>query len=121
MSRPQHLQCVVCGKQQPYEPFVAAICKHCESQWLEGRYDFDAFKREILRGLPGRPLNMWRYQDVLPLADPAALEPDEDGFVKGRAEDGTPIKAKIRVGGKSLARRLMEEEAARKKEVKSGN
>jgi threonine synthase len=74
MSKPKYLQCVVCGKQQPYEPFVAAVCKHCDSQWLEGRYDFEAFKREILRGLPGRPLNMWRYQDVLPLADPAALD-----------------------------------------------
>jgi threonine synthase len=74
MSRPKHLQCAVCGEQQPYEPFVAAICKHCDSQWLEGQYDFDAFKREILRGLPGRPLNLWRYQDVLPLADPAALD-----------------------------------------------
>jgi threonine synthase len=64
----------VCGKQQPYEPFVAATCKHCDSQWLEGVYDFESFKREILGGLPGRPLNLWRYQDVLPLADPAALD-----------------------------------------------
>jgi threonine synthase len=71
---PKYLECVVCGKQQPYEPFVAAICKHCESQWLEGRYDYDAFKRELLRGLPGRPLNMWRYQDILPLENPAALD-----------------------------------------------
>jgi len=74
MTRPEHLQCVVCGKQQPYEPFVAAICKHCESQWLEGQYDFEAFKREILRGLPGRPANLWRYQDVLPLANPSELD-----------------------------------------------
>lgn len=51
-------------------------------------------------------------------AEPAALEPDKDGFVKGRAEDGTPIKAKIRVGGKSLARRLMEEEEAKAKAEK---
>ena len=29
-----------------------------------------AFKREILRGLPNRPSNMWRYQDVLPLTIP---------------------------------------------------
>lgn len=48
-------------------------------------------------------------------AEPAAIVPDADGFIKGRAEDGTPIKAKIRVGGKSLARRLMEKEAAKKK------
>ena len=51
-------------------------------------------------------------------ADPAALQPDENGFIKGKAEDGTPIKARIRVGGKSLARRLMEEAEAKAKAEK---
>ena len=74
MSRPLYLECVICGKQQPYEPFVPAICKHCQSQWLEAHYDYDAFKRELLRGLPNRPANLWRYQDILPLDDPAALD-----------------------------------------------
>src|SRR5689334_11558265 len=75
MATPKYLECNICGKQQPYERFVPAICKHCDSQWLEARYDYEAFKREILRGLPGRPLtNMWRYQDVLPLDNPAALD-----------------------------------------------
>lgn len=74
MATPKYLECNLCGKQQPYEPFVPAVCKHCDSQWLEARYDYEAFKREILRGLPGRALNMWRYQDVLPLANPAALD-----------------------------------------------
>ncbi len=64
----------MCGKQQPYEPFIPAVCKHCESQWLEAQYDYDAFKREILRGLPNRPNNLWRYQDILPLNDPSALD-----------------------------------------------
>jgi threonine synthase len=64
----------VCGKQQPYEPLVPAICNHCGAQWLEAHYDFGAFKREILRGLPGRPLNLWRYQDILPLENPASLD-----------------------------------------------
>ena len=41
-----------------------------------------------------------------------AISMSKDGFVKGRAGDGTPIKAKI--GGKSLARRLMEEAEAAK-------
>jgi threonine synthase len=74
MATPKFLKCVICGEQQPYEPFVAAICKSCNSQWLEAHYDYDAFKREILRGLPGRPSNMWRYQDVLPLDNPFALD-----------------------------------------------
>ncbi|MBL8076334.1 MAG: pyridoxal-phosphate dependent enzyme [Anaerolineales bacterium] len=74
MARPITLQCALCGHLQSYEPFIPAICAHCESQWLEARYDHDAFKREILRGLPNRPSNMWRYQDVLPLDNPSALE-----------------------------------------------
>jgi threonine synthase len=74
MAKPKFLQCAICGNQQPYEPFVPAICKKCESQWLQASYDYENFKRDILRGLPGRPTNMWRYQDVLPLTDPAALD-----------------------------------------------
>jgi threonine synthase len=74
MARPTYLECVLCGKQQPYEPYVPAICINCGAQWLEAHYDFGAFKREILRGLPGRPLNLWRYQDILPLENPASLD-----------------------------------------------
>jgi threonine synthase len=74
MATPRYLECVICKHQQPYEPFVPAICKKCQSQWLEAHYDYPAFKRDILRGLPNRPANMWRFQDVLPLKDPAALD-----------------------------------------------
>ncbi len=74
MAKPKFLQCALCGNQQPYEPFVPAICKKCESQWLEASYDYETFKRDILRGLPGRPSNLWRYQDVLPLENPSALD-----------------------------------------------
>ena len=74
MSMPKYLECNICGNQQSYEPFSPAICKKCDSHWLEARYDYEAFKREILRGLPERPSNMWRYQDVLPLDDPASID-----------------------------------------------
>ncbi len=73
MSHPLYLECVVCGSSQPYEPFAASVCKSCSAQWLEARYDYDSFKREILRGLPGHPLNLWRFWDILPLNDPASL------------------------------------------------
>ena len=74
MAKPTFLQCAICGEQQPYEPFVPATCKHCQSQWLEAHYDYETFKREILRGIPNRPNNLWRYQDVLPLDNPSALD-----------------------------------------------
>ena len=74
MATPKHLECNLCGNQQPYKPFVPAVCNKCGSHWLEARYDYNTFKREILRGLPNRPSNMWRYQDVLPLDDPSAID-----------------------------------------------
>jgi len=74
MATPKYLECSLCGNQQPYQPFVPAVCRKCESQSLEARYDYDTFKREILRGLPHRPSNMWRFQDVLPLSDPSSLD-----------------------------------------------
>lgn len=74
MAKPIILECAVCKDQQPYQPFTPAICPKCESQWLEAHYDYEAFKREILRGLPNRPANLWRYQDVLPLDNPSALD-----------------------------------------------
>src|SRR5512138_3739851 len=74
MATPKYLVCNLCGNEQPYEPFVPAICKKCNAQWLEARYDYEAFKREILRGLPNRPSNMWRYQDILPLNASSTLD-----------------------------------------------
>jgi threonine synthase len=73
MASPKYLECNLCGNQQPYIPFASAACEKCNSQWLEARYDYEAFKREILLGLPNRPSNMWRYQDVLPLNNPGSL------------------------------------------------
>ncbi|MCC6261625.1 MAG: pyridoxal-phosphate dependent enzyme [Anaerolineales bacterium] len=74
MAKPIILECAVCKDQQPYQPFTPAICPKCESQWFEAHYDYETFKREILRGLPNRPANLWRYQDVLPLDNPSALD-----------------------------------------------
>lgn len=74
MAKPLFLQCAVCGNQQPYIPFEAAVCNKCNAQWLEANYNYDSFKREILRGIPNRPQNLWRYQDILPLENPTALD-----------------------------------------------
>jgi threonine synthase len=74
MAKPNYLQCAVCNNQQTYIPFEPAVCQKCESQWLEATYNYDTFKREILRGIPNRPNNLWRYQDILPLDNPSALD-----------------------------------------------
>ncbi len=74
MATPLYLECNLCGHQQAYVPFVPGVCQKCDSQWVEPHYDYEAFKREILRGIPNRPSNLWRFQDVLPLNNPSALD-----------------------------------------------
>lgn len=74
MPKIKYLECVICGHQQTYVPFTVAKCENCGSQWVEARYDLDAFKQEILRGLPGRAFNLWRYHDVLPIEDIHAVD-----------------------------------------------
>lgn len=83
MSKLLSLECVECGNQQPYQAFAEMVCESCQSHWLEAYYDYASFKRDLLRGLPGRPTNLWRYQDVLPIAAPASLDLIDAG--------GTPL------------------------------
>lgn len=59
--------------------------------------------REILKRPVGGRTEKMASGDVT-----GTLKPDRKGYVRGRAADGTPIKAKIR--GKSLARELMEQQ-----------
>jgi threonine synthase len=55
---------------------------------LQGQYDYATFKRELLRGLPGQPANLWRYHQVLPIVDPTC--PDL------MAAGGTPLRSSRR-------------------------
>jgi threonine synthase len=64
--------------------FVAPVCEKCGADWLEPNYDYAAFRREILRGLPGRPANLWRYHDILPIDDPLRFDLNSAG--------GTPLQ-----------------------------
>ncbi len=69
MAEPQYLECMKCGHTQIFQPYDAT-CEKCESTWIEPYYNYHAFKRELLRGLPGKPSDLWRYQDVLPIKAP---------------------------------------------------
>ncbi len=73
MGRPIAAICMDCGRGQPYSSSPTAQCQSCGSVWLEPHYDYLRFKREVLQGLPGRPHNIWRYQDVLPINEPENL------------------------------------------------
>lgn len=66
---------------------------------------------DFLRARSNRPVELSTHATI------QTLKADEEGLYKGRAVDGSRIRAKI--GGKSLARRLMEEESKRKMEDSS--
>ena len=53
---------------------------------MEPQYDYAAFKRELLRGLPGRAFNLWRYHEVLPVSRTPGLD---------NAVGGTPLKPSL--------------------------
>jgi threonine synthase len=74
MAKPLFVKCKECGHEQAYQPMSPALCQACKCSWLEPAYDYNAFKRELFRGLPGRPRNIWRYHDLLPVDKPAELD-----------------------------------------------
>lgn len=84
MAKPLFLQCNECGHRQAYKPLTPTLCEECKSAWVDAHYDYVAFKRELLRGLPGRTFNLWRYHEVLPLDNPFALGVESVG--------GTPMR-----------------------------
>jgi threonine synthase len=74
--------CLDCGQKSP---FIAGkpACPKCGSFWREAVYDYSslAFSLPIL--LPGRPFDLWRYRELLPIRDP---NPD-----LSLGEGGTPL------------------------------
>ncbi len=74
MAKPKFLQCTICGINNRMNPSRRPYVKNANHNGWSASYDYETFKRDILRGLPGRPSNLWRYQDVLPLNNPAALD-----------------------------------------------
>jgi threonine synthase len=88
MAKPLFMQCEQCGHQQSYQPLEPTICEECNSAWLEAHYDYQSFKRDLLRGLPDRPFNIWRYHDVLPVETPSCLNFEDAG--------GTPMRLSAR-------------------------
>jgi threonine synthase len=70
------LRCRECGRTWGNQP--RSICEECFSP-LEVTYDYDAIRASMAQGafsperISGRPPNMWRYSELLPL--PAGFEP----------------------------------------------
>ncbi len=74
------LVCITCGK--PYPPQNRLTCDVCgPTGILDVRYDYDAARRTLTReALAGRPLDQWRYREVLPIAPDAVPPPLHVGW-----------------------------------------
>ena len=84
-----HLECANCG--QRYESTrVHNLCTACQRPlWV--RYDLDAVHANFTKkSLAGRAPTMWRYQELLPVRDPA--------HIVSLTETITPILATKRLG-----------------------
>jgi threonine synthase len=73
------IECLDCGHQIKFDPTTMA-CPHCGSQWGEARYDYDQISKSMPPQLPGRPFNLWRYHELLPINNPnTAIQMGEGG------------------------------------------
>jgi threonine synthase len=88
MALPNFLQCNSCGNKQPFTSINNLTCRSCGSDWVDALYDYAVFKRLLLSGLTGRPANLWRYRDVLPISDTSADETISNNLISA---GGTPL------------------------------
>lgn len=63
------LVCRDCGHAMPPDP-LAKTCEKCGSAWIEADYDFETAKKIWSAGLRDRESDLWRYEELLPVARP---------------------------------------------------
>jgi len=63
-----YVECIDCGEQTTYSP-SSKTCPRCKSEWLQAQYDFDNLGRRLPEILAGRPFDLWRYRELLPIFD----------------------------------------------------
>jgi threonine synthase len=69
MSFLSHLECAMCGQVLDADR-VWNLCPNCNKPLL-ARYDLEKAQRAVTReALAGRPANLWRYHELLPVRDP---------------------------------------------------
>ncbi len=66
------IRCMDCGHTLPPDP-LPATCPACGSSWLDAGYDYARAAALWRQGLDERTSSMWRYDELLPLLDPAAI------------------------------------------------
>ena len=84
-----HLECTSCSRTYPADE-LQGTCPAC-GKVLYARYDLESARGRFRpESLIGRPANMWRYFEVLPVREPANVVTLGEGF--------TPLLAARRLG-----------------------
>jgi threonine synthase len=93
-----HLECTACGAT--YDPNqLIKTCPAC-GKVLYARYDLDRAAATMTpAALAGRPRNLWRYTEILPVKDPA--------HAISLGEGGTPIHTASTLGARIGLNRLL--------------
>lgn len=60
------VECLDCGYQTTFFP-TSLACPRCSGTWREARYDYASVSQSLLRELPNRPFDLWRYRELLPV------------------------------------------------------
>jgi threonine synthase len=83
------IRCLDCGQTAPYFP-TSANCPRCNNQWREAEYDYETLAKTLPLQLPGRPFDLWRYRELLPIrnANPSLA----------LGEGGTPLIEAVNLG-----------------------
>lgn len=92
-----HLECSKCGKEHDADE-VQSVCVDCAKPLL-CRYDWESVCGAAHReDLPGRPADMWRYREILPIR--------KDDNIVSLGEGMTPLLPAPRLGRRLGLKRL---------------
>jgi threonine synthase len=83
------VRCLDCGHSAPYFP-ASASCPKCGGQWREAVYDYETLALTWPLQVSGRPFDLWRYRELLPVRN------SNPSLFLG--EGGTPLLQAVNLG-----------------------
>jgi threonine synthase len=83
------IECLDCGQRFEFVP-TKIECPHCGGQWGEARYEDEQVGQKLKSALPGRPFDLWRYRELLPVNNPTSIT--------RMGEGGTPLVRAVNLG-----------------------
>jgi threonine synthase len=83
------IKCLDCGYAAEYHP-SSIHCPRCNSQWRETEYDYKSIAENLTSQLAGRPFDLWRYRELLPIRNPIPS--------MRLGEGGTPLIQAVNLG-----------------------